>query len=202
MKSAARSFLFVIPCVIGCGASTPPAGSPTPPQTTTTLPQTTTTPVTPHAAVESDPALLDGGEIFDGKAFKLKLPKGWVIKPDTVVALHARATDAGLFPNIKVAILKPPAGATVATVVKASMASYLKNGTVEEETEITLQGRQVHRMLMTQNLPGNVNRQLKYFIPAGPRILIFSGQATPEAFETSLPIFEAVIGSLEVVPLP
>jgi len=86
-------------------------------------------------------------------------------------------------------------------VVKASKDSYLKNGTVEEVTESTLQGRTVHWMLMTQNLSGNVNRQLKYFISAGQRVLIFSGQCTPEAFETHLPLFEAVIRSLEVITL-
>ncbi len=194
MKSATCSLLIVIPLVIGCGASTPPVGSPT-------QAPITTTPVTPHSDEASSIASLDGGEIFDGKAFKLKLPKGWIVKPDTVVAIHAQATDAELFPNIKLAILKPPAGTTVAAVVNASKGSYLKNGTVEEVTEIALQGRQVHRMLMTQNLSGNLNRQLKYFIPAGQRVLIFSGQGTPEAFESDLPLFEAVIRSLEVVPL-
>jgi hypothetical protein len=120
MRSATCSFVFVISFVIGCGAATPPAGS----QTQTTQSPIIMAPVTPQSDAASSTALLDGGEIFDGKAFKLKLPKGWIVKPDIVVALHARATDAELFPNIKVAILKPPAGATVAAVV---------NRTVNEE---------------------------------------------------------------------
>ena len=199
MKSASFSLAFVIPFVIGCGASTPPAGTSAQQAQAPVI----TAPVTTRQSdAASSTALLDGGEVFDGKTFKLKLPKGWIIKPEALVALHAKATDAELFPNIKVAVLKPPAGATVAMVVNASMESYLKNGTVEEVTEIKLQGQPVHRMLMTQNLPGNLNRQLKYFIQTGPRVLVFTGQGTPETFETHLPLFEAVIRSLEVIPLP
>ncbi len=195
MRVANHCLILVMPFVIGCGSSTAPVGSPT--QSTATTAVTVTPPSDPLA----NSVLLEGGESFDGKAFKLKLPKSWIVKPENVVALHARATDTELFPNIKVAILKPPAGTTVAAVVNASKDSYLKNGTVEEVKEVTLVGLPVHRMLMTQNLPGNLNRQLKYFIPAGSRILIFTGQGTPETFETHLPLFEAVIRSLEVVPM-
>lgn len=176
--------------------STPSAVSPTGAKQTPATPAAST----PQSNAASSAASLEGGEIFDGKAFKLKIPKGWIIKFDAVVALHTRATHLTPFPNIKVAILKPPADATMSTVVNASKESYLKSGTVEELTETTLQGRPVHRLLMTQNLPGNVNRQLKYFIPAGERILIFSGQDKAESFESAMPLFEEVIRSLEVTP--
>jgi len=145
-------------------------------------------------------ALLDGGETFDGKVFKLRLPKGWIVKPDAVAALHARATETELFPNIKVAILRLPDGKTITDAVNASKESYLKSGTVEEVSEITLRGQPVHRMVMTQNLPDNLNRQLKYFVPAGPRVVIFSGQAKSAEFETHLPLFESVIRTLEIAP--
>lgn len=198
MKSATQFVVFCMPFIVGCGASTPTAESPKPSSTATT-PVTTET-VTPQAESASNPDLLIGGENFDGKVFTLRLPKDWFVKPDPVVALHAKATEAELFPNIKVAILKLPDGKTITDVVQASRDSYLKNGTVEEMKEIALKGRQVQRMLMTQNLPGNPNRQLKYFVPAGPRVVIFSGQATSDSFETHLPLFEAVIRSLELTP--
>jgi hypothetical protein len=144
--------------------------------------------------------LLAGGETFDGKVFKVRLPKDWFVQTDPVVPLHVRASQTELFPNIKVATLKLPDGKSITDVVKASQESYLKSGTVEEVTEIALQGRQVHRMVMTQNLPGNPNRQLKYFVPAGPRVVIFSGQSTSEEFENHLPLFESVVRSLELAP--
>ena len=199
MKIADCSVAFVAGLFLGCSGSTPHSAPPA---------QQAQTPISaaPVAAapleIPSSSALLEGGEVFDGKAFKLKLPAGWIVEPDPGVALVAQATKTGLYPNIKVAVLKPPAGTKVSAVVNASKEIYLKHGTVEEVVEMELQGRSVQRMLMTQNLPGNVNQQLKYFISAGTRILIFTGQAVPDAFETQLPIFEAVIRTLELIPLP
>lgn len=198
MKSAIGLFVVVILFTVGCGTSTPPAGSVVP----STQPATPAPAKNSETSAASSAALLDGGEVFDGKAFKLKLPNGWIVKPDSVVALHARATDAQLFPAVKMAMIMPPAGTTLAAVASGSRDSYLKNGTVESATEANLNGQTVHRILMTQSLPGSLSRQVKYFIPAGPRILIFSGQSTPDAFETDLPLFEEMIRSLEVIPLP
>ncbi|MFN7766852.1 MAG: hypothetical protein ACK5UC_06575 [Planctomycetaceae bacterium] len=193
MKSAKSSFVFFIPFILGCGASAPPVESPN-------QPSVVTTPVTPQAEPTASTDLLAGGETFDGKVFKLRLPKDWFVQPDPVVPLHVRASQTELFPNMKVATLKLPDGKSITDVVKASQESYLKSGTVEEVTELALQGRQVHRMVMTQNLPGNPNRQLKYFVPAGPRVVIFSGQSTSEEFENHLPLFESVVRSLELAP--
>lgn len=188
MKSTTCPFVLLL--LMGCNASIPPAGSPTPPKPTTTL----RTDASPRLAI------LEGGETFDGKVFKLKLPNGWIIKPDPAVALHAHPAGADLFPNIKVAILKPPAGATVEEVVRASAQIYRRDGTVQDVSKATIQGRQVHRVLMSQDLPGNFNSQLKYFVPVGHHILIFSGQGRTEVFESHLLLFDAVFRSLELVP--
>jgi hypothetical protein len=198
MQPTSRLFVCLIPFILGCGTSTPPAKSPEQSPTATTVAKEG--PDAPQAESAASMALLDGGETFDGKVFKLRLPKGWIVKPDAVAALHARATETELFPNIKVAILRLPDGKTITDAVNASKESYLKSGTVEEVSEITLRGQPVHRMVMTQNLPDNLNRQLKYFVPAGPRVVIFSGQAKSAEFETHLPLFEAVIRTLEVAP--
>mgnify|MGYP003344917664 CR=1 FL=1 len=188
MKPANCVFVFLL--AMGCNTSLPPAEPSAPAKAT----------VPPRADASPYAALLDGGEVFDGKVFKLKLPKGWEIIPDPAVALHARPAGNELFPNIKIALLPMPADATMEAFVSASARLYRRDGTVQDVAKATIQGREVHRILMTQDLPGNVNSQLKYLVPAGPQIMIFSGQGRPDVFESHLRLFDAVFRSLEVVP--
>lgn len=191
--------------VLGCGG----AGPSTPNTTPVTTPSTPATPAPANNPPATTPStetakadLLAEGEVFDGKTFKITLPKGWVVKTDPIVALHAVASVENQFPSVKVASLLPPSGTTLAMVVAGSKKSYLNNGTIEEETEISINGATAHRLVLTQSVPGHVSRQVKYFIPAGNRILIYSGQSSPDHFTDDLPILDAIVQSLEVTSSP
>ena len=191
--------------VVGCGAAGPSTPNSTPVTTSATpatLPSANNPPAATPSPADTKPDLLAEGTEFDGKVFKLTLPKGWVVKTDPIVALHAVASAENQFPNVKVATLLPPTGATLAMVVAASKKSYLNNGTIEEETEVSLNGTSAHRMVLTQTLPGHVSRQVKYFIPNGKRILIYSGQSSPDNFTGDLPILDAIAKSLKVTSSP
>ena len=154
-------------------------------------------PETPRRPVDN--ALLNGGSWAELKNFKIKLPKGWERKQDLLVALHALPSEAKLYPNLKVAIVNLPKQATMMDSVTQSKMTYAKYWTIEEERAVNVNGASAYRMVLVQDIGLTKSKQAKYFIAAGEKVLIVTGQSEPEEFDRHLPVFEAMVQSMEIL---
>lgn len=192
MRIATFTAFCLFAVVGGCARESEPNAS--------TSPKTATGPepskVRNSAAVESP--LLAGGRTVDVQQFRINLPKGWQLKEDRIMAVHAVESLDQVFPNLKVAILKPPRPVTVQEVVQNSKQQWAKFWTVEKEAAVTIGDQPASRIILVSKIPNSDSRQLKYFVAAGSRILIITAQAKPEDFEARLPLFEAIVQSLNV----
>lgn len=186
------SWGLLVAATLGCGPSSISSGSfSTPPPPASAVPQT------PRRSVEN--SLLDGGTSVELKDFKIRLPQGWERKQDLIVALHALPSGDQLYPNLKVAVVNLPKQATMMDSVTQSKKAYAKIWAIEEEKTVKINGASAHRMLLVQDIGLTKSRQIKYFIAAGDKALIVTGQSEPEEFDKHLPVFEAMVQSLEIL---
>jgi hypothetical protein len=142
-------------------------------------------------------AVLDGGSTVELTGFTIRLPDGWVRKQDAIVALHALPSGARLYPNLKVAVVNLPKGATARDVAAKSKEVYANAWSVEDEGAAAVGGAPAYRMVLVQDVVTK-SKQVKYFVAAGDKALVVSGQSEPDEFDRHLAVFEAMVQSLEV----
>jgi hypothetical protein len=142
--------------------------------------------------------LLEGGDTVDLPDFRIKLPKGWERIEERLVPLHARPPGDELYPNLKVAVVKLSKAATLADVVTQSKKAYGKAWAVEEEAPAKVNGCAAVRMVLVQDYLVTRSRAVKYFVSAGGKVLVVTGESESDKFGQQLPLFEAVVQTLEV----
>lgn len=155
----------------------------------------------PHPQPKSDRELLEGGSAVEFKEFKLILPKGWERRPNPIITLTAKPVGTkAVNPAFRLAILKLPEKYAWKDSVAASKEKWAeaKVWKIESEKATKLNGRHAHRMILTENLVVASGKQIKYFIDAGGHVFIVTGSADPNEFDRLLPLFEAMIRSLEI----
>jgi hypothetical protein len=132
------------------------------------------------------------------EGFRLTLPAGWERRPDPTISLLARPAGAPppLFPKFYLAILKIPARGTMADSVRLSKKVYAAVWNIEDEKAVTVNGAQANRLILGENLGVARNRQVKYFIALGGKVLIASGQTDPDDLDRYLPLYEAMIRTI------
>lgn len=189
-SSTSAGALLLAFLAIGCGHETPP-----PPTPSAVSPAQ---PAPDPQSGSSGPTLLAGGRTVDAQICRITLPKGWILKPDPTVGMHAVPQGVDLYPNFKMSALRPPTGADIEKVVEESKKAYAKTWRVEDEAACVLGAQPAHRMVLQQGLAGSESKQLKYFVAAEPRVLIITGQSEPEDFDEYLPLFEAISQSLVI----
>lgn len=138
--------------------------------------------------------------------FAIEFPRGWTVDTDPfriLVATSPResSTDSHL-ETIKVVATDVSPGISLDAYYRNSLDVYRSIWTVHATADGSVAGLRARRAIIDQTIGSRKSRLLKCFVLGHGHVFVITCASEPLAFERQLPIFEATLATLRILPRP
>lgn len=136
--------------------------------------------------------------------FAIEFPRDWAVvhNPFQILVATSPREDATdrYQENIRIVATDVPAGATLDTYYRNSLAIYRSVWHVRGVSDGQLAGVPARRVTLDQAIGAARSRILKVYALGHGQILVITCAAEPKKFELFLPVFEAALATLRFTP--